>query len=186
MSNRRAEKLFWIFQSNITYFVTFRNTKIIKTNFLSFWRKRKNVLSVGNCLWQINLRKVWAIIKQFVDRKNSSKVHDKFIHNKKSDGFNNYFVNIGPTLASTISDDNLSRRQFLPASIKPSLFIETWISIWSNAICRSPRFYSETFAVSFVYLCLKECIHFHANIFFSDLGEGRGVLRAVIRRLLGY
>ena len=55
-----------------------------------------------------NLRKVWPIVKQVIKRKKSSKVHDKFMHNNKgitdpktiSNGFNNYFVNIGPTLAS--------------------------------------------------------------------------------------
>ena len=31
-----------------------------------------------------------------------------------SDGFNNYFVNIGPTLASKIPNNNISHRRFLP------------------------------------------------------------------------
>ena len=54
-----------------------------------------------------NLRKVWTIIKQVINRKKSSKTHDKFMYNNReitdpqtiADGFNNYFVNIGPTLA---------------------------------------------------------------------------------------
>ena len=54
-----------------------------------------------------NLRKVWTIIKQVIDRKKSSKTHDKFMYNNMeitdpqtiADGFNNYFVHIGPTLA---------------------------------------------------------------------------------------
>ena len=41
-----------------------------------------------------------------------------------ADGFNNYFVNIGPTLASKIPENNLSHRQFLPDSIEPSLFLK--------------------------------------------------------------
>ena len=54
-----------------------------------------------------NLRKVWTIIKQVINRKKNSKTHDKFMYNNReitdpqtiADGFNNYFVNIGPTLA---------------------------------------------------------------------------------------
>ena len=37
------------FHSNIPHVKTLQNTKIIKTNFLPFWRKRKNVLPIGNC-----------------------------------------------------------------------------------------------------------------------------------------
>ena len=55
-----------------------------------------------------NLRKVRAIIKPVINRKKSPKTHDKFMYNNRditdpqiiADGFNNYFVNIGPTLAS--------------------------------------------------------------------------------------
>ena len=54
-----------------------------------------------------NLRKVWTIIKQVINRKKSSNTHDKFMYNNReitdpqaiADGFNNYFVNIGPRLA---------------------------------------------------------------------------------------
>ena len=54
-----------------------------------------------------NLRKVWTIIKQVINRKKRSKTHDEFMYNNReitdpqtiADGFNNYFVNIGPTLA---------------------------------------------------------------------------------------
>ena len=42
-----------------------------------------------------------------------------------ADGFNNYFVNIGQTLASKIPDNNVSHRQFLSDIIKPSsLFLK--------------------------------------------------------------
>ena len=51
-----------------------------------------------------NIRKVWEIIKQVINRKKGLKIHDKFMHNNNlitdpksiADGFNNYFVNIGP------------------------------------------------------------------------------------------
>ena len=41
-----------------------------------------------------------------------------------ADGFNNYFVNTGPTLASKIPDNNVSHGQFLSDNIKTSLFLK--------------------------------------------------------------
>ena len=41
-----------------------------------------------------------------------------------SDGFNNYFVNTGPTLASKIPNNNISHRRFLPENLNFSLFLE--------------------------------------------------------------
>ena len=41
-----------------------------------------------------------------------------------SDGFNNYFVNIGPTLAFRIPNNNISHRRFLPENLNFSLFLE--------------------------------------------------------------
>ena len=66
-----------------------------------------------------NLRKVWTI------------THDKFMYNNReitdpqtiADGFNNYFVNIGPTLAWKIPDNHVSHKKFLPRNIKTSLFL---------------------------------------------------------------
>ena len=79
-----------------------------------------------------NLSKVWAIIKQVINRKKGSKINEKFMHNNReitdpkaiSDGFNNYFVNIGPTVASKIPNNNISYRRFLPENLKLSLFLE--------------------------------------------------------------
>ena len=80
-----------------------------------------------------NIRKVWEIIKQVINRKKGLKIHDKFMHNNNNlitdpqsiaDGFNNYFVNIGPTLAYKTPENNLSNRQFLPDSIEPSIFLK--------------------------------------------------------------
>ena len=67
------------------------------------------------------------------EKKKSSKIHEKFIHNDKeitdpkalADGFNNYFINIGPTMASKIPNSNRSHRRFLPENLNFSLFLET-------------------------------------------------------------
>ena len=77
-----------------------------------------------------NLRKVWTIIKQVINRKKSSKTHDKFMYNNReitdpqtvADGFNNYFVNIGPTLASKIPDKDVSHKK-IPTSKYKNLII---------------------------------------------------------------
>ena len=79
-----------------------------------------------------NIRKVWEIIKQVINKMKGLKIHNKFMHNNNlitdpksiAGGFNNYFVNIGPTLASKIPENNLPHRQFLPDSIEPSLFLK--------------------------------------------------------------
>ena len=39
-------------------------------------------------------------------------------------GFNNYFVNISPTLASKINNDNVSHRDFISSDMNASLFLE--------------------------------------------------------------
>ena len=41
-----------------------------------------------------------------------------------SDGFNNYFANISPTLTSKIPNNNISHRRFLPENLNFSLFLE--------------------------------------------------------------
>ena len=79
-----------------------------------------------------NIWKMWEIIKQVINRKKGLKINDKFMDNNNlitdpksiADGFNNYYVNIGPTLASKIPENNISHRQLLPDSIEPSLFLK--------------------------------------------------------------
>ena len=39
-------------------------------------------------------------------------------------GFNNYFANIGPTLASKINNDNVSHHDFISSDMNASLFLE--------------------------------------------------------------
>ena len=79
-----------------------------------------------------NLRKVLAVIKQVINRNKNSKISDKFIMNNKTEtdpmmiakGFNKYFANIGPTLASKINNDNVSHRDFISSDMNASLFLE--------------------------------------------------------------
>ena len=52
--------------------------------------------------------------------------NDRVITDPKatSDGFNNYFGNIGPTLTSKIRNNNVSHRRFLAENIDFSLIVE--------------------------------------------------------------
>ena len=79
-----------------------------------------------------NLKKVWAIIKNVINKNKSKKKSDQFILNNKkitdpneiANGFNDYFVNIGPTLASNIKSEGLSHRSFLHDDLYESFFLE--------------------------------------------------------------
>ena len=76
--------------------------------------------------------KVWAVIKQVINRNKNSKISDQFIINDKTEtdpmmiakGFDNYFENIGPTLASKLNKDNVSICDFISSNMNASLFLE--------------------------------------------------------------
>ena len=92
-----------------------------------------------------NLRKVWAIIKQVINKTKTSRISDKFMHNKTlisdpvniANCFNNYFVNIGPTLASKLPKENISHRDFLPERTTASLFLEPTDEVEIKKIIRN-------------------------------------------------
>ena len=92
-----------------------------------------------------NLRKVWAIIKQVINKTKTSRISDKFMHNKTlisdpvniANCFNNYFVNIGPTLASKLRKENISHRDFLPERTTASLFLEPTDEVEIKKIIRN-------------------------------------------------
>ena len=79
-----------------------------------------------------NLRKVWTIVKEVINKKRITRNSKQFILNDQvtmdpnviSNGFNNFFVNVGPTLASNIITDGISHRNFLTESLQTSFFIE--------------------------------------------------------------
>ena len=79
-----------------------------------------------------NLRKVWTIIKEVINKKKCSRNSQKFILNDQvtvdpraiANGFNNFFVNIGPTLASKITTGGISHRNFLKENLQSSFFLE--------------------------------------------------------------
>ena len=79
-----------------------------------------------------NLKKVWTIIKQVINKKKVSRNSEQFISNNKTvtdpkeiaNGFNDFFVNIGPSLSAKIDDCGVSHRHFLTENIPSSFFLE--------------------------------------------------------------
>ena len=79
-----------------------------------------------------NLRKAWTIIKEVVNKKKCRRNSQQFILNDQvtvdpiaiANGFNNFFVNIGPTLASKITTVGISHRNFLKENLQSSFFLE--------------------------------------------------------------
>ena len=77
-----------------------------------------------------NLKKTWGIIKQVINELKYPKLSE-FSHNcsisndKKSiaNAFNDYFVNIGPTLASKIPQLGIDYRDFMPQQNNMSFFL---------------------------------------------------------------
>ena len=78
-----------------------------------------------------NLKKTWGIIKQVINKSKCSKLSSEFSHNgnilnyKKSiaNAFNDYSVNIGPTLASKIPQLGIDYRNFMPQQNNTSFFL---------------------------------------------------------------
>ena len=78
------------------------------------------------------LKKVRTIIKHVINKKRNVKTSDKFIQNDKiitdpkeiAKGFNNYFVNIGPGLASKINLNATSYQSYLPESFNSAFFLQ--------------------------------------------------------------
>ena len=78
-----------------------------------------------------NLRRIWMIIKQVINQNKINKNPGKFQQNNGitsdpatiANAFNNYFVNIGPTLASNIPDQGLEYRSYMPSGNEFSMFL---------------------------------------------------------------
>ena len=78
-----------------------------------------------------NLRRTWMIIKQVINQNKINRNPEKFQPNNGTtsdpatiaNAFNNYFVNIGPTLASNIPDQGLEYRSYIPSGNEFSMFL---------------------------------------------------------------
>ena len=80
------------------------------------------------------IRKTYMVIKQAINRQRASTGSAKFHHTDSNSGitsnpavianaFNNFFVNIGPTLSSKIPEQGLEYRKYMPQGNEYSLFL---------------------------------------------------------------
>ena len=78
-----------------------------------------------------NLKKMWSVIRSVINNCKPSKLNESFTYNntvitdKKtvSNKFNDYFVNVGKTLAEQIPKHGPSFRSYLPEANKESIFL---------------------------------------------------------------
>lgn len=79
-----------------------------------------------------NLKKTWSIMKDIINKKKSSKRADYFIHNNKkvtdsneiSSLFNNFFANVGQSLAHKIPEAKRSAISYLNKMYDKSIFLK--------------------------------------------------------------
>ena len=92
-----------------------------------------------------NLRKTWAILKSVINKKRDKRVQTRFrlanhdiITDKKliSEGFNDFFANIGPKLASKIPQQTNSVDEFMGDRLLNSILIsEVSFEEFSEILC---------------------------------------------------
>ena len=78
------------------------------------------------------MKKTWSIIKEVLNKKRSSKINDTFKYNNQTttdkdiiaNKFNEYFVNIGSTLASSIPQGGPSYKTYLPPPNEHTIYLE--------------------------------------------------------------
>ena len=79
-----------------------------------------------------NLKKSWKILKEIINEKKSSSRFSKFIVNKSittdkqkiAEGFNNFYINVGPDLASNIPNVNCSPSDLLKDRVINNLVLK--------------------------------------------------------------
>lgn len=78
-----------------------------------------------------NLKKTWSIIKEVLNRNKSSKINDTFTYNNQTTSdkniiankFNDYFVNIGSTLAASIPKEGPNFKTYLPQTNEDTIYL---------------------------------------------------------------
>ena len=78
-----------------------------------------------------NLKHSWRILKNIINKKKTTLKNSQFRLNGKitehkrniSDGFNSFFVNVGPTLAKNISSSNMAPAEYLKNRVVESMLI---------------------------------------------------------------
>ena len=82
--------------------------------------------------YEHNIKKTWIIIKEVLNKHKTSKINDTFKHKNMittdkdtiANGFNDYFVNVGITLAESIPQSGQDYRTYLPPSNDATIFLQ--------------------------------------------------------------
>ena len=106
---------------------TYRN----KVSKMKLEEERKHIASLLEAN-KTNLRKTWAVLKSIINKKRDKRIQTRFrlanhdiITDKKliSEGFNDFFANIGPKLASKIPQQSTSLHEFMGDSLVNSILM---------------------------------------------------------------
>ena len=94
-------------------------------------------MNTSNCFLIKNRKNttlIWKGIRQLITRKSKSKIHPNIVKKKKgkditnaieiANGFNNFFINIGPNLSKTILDSSKPFKNFLKNSSLNSFLLK--------------------------------------------------------------
>ena len=92
-----------------------------------------------------NLKKSWQILKEVINKKKSTSLCSKFTVNnnvttdkvKIADGFNNFFINIGPTLAKKIPRDTRSPTEYMKNRVTEQMVVEPVVEDEVESIIKS-------------------------------------------------
>ena len=92
-----------------------------------------------------NLKKSWCILKQVINKKKDTSLCSKFLvnqdattdRNKIANGFNQYFINIGPTLANKIPQDTKCATTYMDNRVLESMVIAPVIEEEVQSIIKS-------------------------------------------------
>ena len=92
-----------------------------------------------------NLKKSWRILKQVINKKKDTSSCSKFLvnqetityKNKIAKGFNQYFINIGPTLANKIPQDNKCPTTYMDNRVLESIVIAPVVEEEVRSIIKS-------------------------------------------------
>ena len=112
---------------------------ILKRDHLIWWDKNDHTIPI-QMTYSVSSYGCWMLHRLLIENSLQSLCYNHMHWIITYDNINNYFANIGPTLASKIPENNLSHRQFLPDSIEPSLFLKP----------------TNEFEIKNVISCLKE------------------------------
>ena len=139
-----AKKL-WMFSMNRSI----NNIEIISIN---YWLKQKEaIMRPFSMKIKAILKKSWRISKQVINKKKDTSSCSKFQVNQEittdktkiDNGFNQYFINIGPTLADKIPQDNKCPTTYMENRILESMVMSPVVQ---DGVQRIIKFLKESSA----------------------------------------